>query len=173
MKKMIRFVILLLASVLFMQFAWFIGNSTKHQNTITAENVNLALRRTAHLLLKEKGDSTSQIPPVQQIDNSTWIIKLNQPFDYEKLPKLLQNSLNIQKITANYNVAIVDCNDGTLLLGYNFQDYYQNKNLACGGRTSDADNCRNIKVNFVNDIATVPKFPLLGCFFATFLAIAL
>lgn len=173
MKKMIRFVVLLLASVLFMQFAWFIGNSAEHKNTVNAENVNLALRRTAHLLLKENGDSTSQIPPVQQIDNTTWIIKINQPFDYETLPQLLQNSLNIQKITVNYNVAIVDCNDGTLLLGYNFQDYFQNKNLACGERVSDANNCRNIKVSFVNDVATVPKFPLLGWFFATFLAIAL
>lgn len=172
-KKIVKFAILFLASILFMQFVWFLGTSnTKSKTMQSSEKVNLALRRTAHLLLKDVGDSTSLIPPIQQLNEKTWLIKIEQAFAYEKLPDFLQKSFEIQKIEQNYNVAILACNDGTLLLGYNIQDYFQNKEIPCVGR-SDSKECRNIQVTFLDDLNTIPHFPILGWFFATFLATVL
>lgn len=155
-----------------MQFVWFLGTSNVVQKKLPSENVNLALRRTAHLLLKDVGDSISLIPPVQQINSTTWLIKIEQPFSYEKLPTFLQQSFDIHKINQDYNVAILACNDGTLLLGYNFQDYFQTKEIPCSGR-DDSKECRNIQVSFLNEEKNQQHFPLIGWFFATFLAIIL
>jgi hypothetical protein len=72
-----------------MQFVWHFSAKQTKNNSLFAEKVNLALRRTAHLLLKEVGDSTSLIPPVLQMNDKTWIIQLERPFTYEKLPNIL------------------------------------------------------------------------------------
>jgi hypothetical protein len=172
MKKFIKFVVLFLVSILFMQFVWFFSASQPKNSSLFAEKVNLALRRTAHLLLKDVGDSTSLIPPVLQINDKTWVIQLERAFTYEKLPDLLQSSFTIQQIQQNYNVAILSCNDGQLLLGYNYQDFFQNKDLSCGNRVRTSD-CRNIQVTFLDAITTTQQFPLTGWVFAVILALGL
>lgn len=99
-----------------------------------AEKVNLALRRTAHHLLTANGDSLSIIPAVQQPDANTFSIRVNQLFDYDKLPQLLQQSLDMQKIQRPYNVTIINCETGQLQLGYNFADLNQKRGVPCAGR---------------------------------------
>jgi hypothetical protein len=171
MKKLVKFVGLFLVSILLMQFVWYIRTTQPKNNSLFSEKVNLALRRTAHLLLKSAGDSTSLIPPVLQMNNKTWVIQLERPFSYEKLPNLLQSSFTIQQIQENYNVAILACSDGKLLLGYNYQDFFQNKDLTCGNRVPSSD-CRNIQVTFL-DTTTPQQFPLAGWLFAILLALGL
>jgi hypothetical protein len=141
-------------------------------NSLSSTNVNLALRRTAHLLLQDAGDITSFIPPIRHIAENTWLIQLEQGFVYDKLPNFLQQSLEVHHINQNYNVAIVACADGTLLLGYNFEDYFQNQNLPCNGRISTAD-CRHIQVTFLPDAIAHPYLPFIAWTLATALAITL
>jgi hypothetical protein len=172
MKKLVKFVGLFLVSILLMQFAWHIRTTQPKNNSLFSEKVNLALRRTAHLLLKSAGDSTSLIPPVLQMNDKTWVIQLERPFSYEKLPNLLQSSFTIQQIQENYNVAILACSDGKLLLGYNYQDFFQNKDLTCGNRVPSSD-CRNIQVTFLDTVTTPQQFPLTGWIFAILLAVSL
>ncbi len=168
MKPIAKFAILFLTSIVLLQLLWFISKPNKGKQTVSTEKVNLALRRTAHLLLKEAGDSSSLIPPVHQINEHTWLLQLEHSFAYEKLPNLLQKSFEINQIEENYNVSILSCADGTLLLGYNFQDYAQNKDLPCGGRAYTTD-CRNIQVTLLGETAILQQFSFLGWLFATFL----
>ncbi len=112
-----------------------------------AEGVNLALRRTAHHLLIANGDSSSAIPAVQQSDANTFMIRMDHLFDYDKLPALLQQSLDLHHIKRTYNVSILDCETGALQLGYNFADLSPKNGVPCGGRKRNPG-CYNLKITF-------------------------
>jgi len=118
-----------------------------------SEKVNLALRRTAHLLLVENGDSTSGISPVKQEDAGTFVVRINKLFDYDKLPGLLQKSLKVHGIDRGYDVSVFRCENSTIVLGYNFQDLNQKEGVPCNGRKLEAD-CYNLKVTFYPEIKT-------------------
>ncbi|GLU53789.1 winged helix-turn-helix domain-containing protein [Dyadobacter frigoris] len=118
-----------------------------------SEKVNLALRRTAHLLLVENGDSTSGITPVQQQDANTFLVRIDKLFDYDKLPDLLQKSLKIHGIDRGYDVSVLRCENSTIVLGYNFQDLNQKKGVPCSGRKLEAG-CYNLKVSFYPETKT-------------------
>jgi hypothetical protein len=148
--------LLLLTGLMLTQFVWLSPSEHRTESTHFTEKANLALRRTAHNLLKASGDSTSQIPPVQVINNHTFLIRLEQPFDYDALPELLQASLKLQQIKQNYNVAVLDCKKGQLHLGYSSLDLLKN-DIACVGR-EQAQNCSNIQVTFV-DSSKSPVLP--------------
>lgn len=113
-----------------------------------AEKANLALRRTAHHLLIANGDSLSQIPPVRQINASTFSIKVDHLFDYEKLPGLLKQSLDMQGIAEGYNVSVINCETGVLQLGYNFQDLNQKGGVPCENRQGEKG-CYHVQVSFI------------------------
>ena len=140
---------LLVMSLLFGRFAWI--NSVPDSSTSQRfeEKVNLALRRTGHRLLLASGDSTSRIPAVKKLDASSYVIQLNRPFDYDKLPPLLQESLDLHGIKNNYDVAVVDCKTNELHLGYNFMDYSKSKEVACIGR-EQLMGCYNLKITFAS-----------------------
>jgi len=122
-----------------------------------SEKINLALRRTAHHLLAAAGDRTSRIPPVQQVETGTWIIRLEHAFDYNRLPSLLQESFDRHGIHQPYDVAVLRCLDDELQLGYNAQDYARDTTVPCGGRDMNAE-CYNLQVTFAD---AIPRFGLL------------
>ncbi|QHV94463.1 winged helix-turn-helix domain-containing protein [Spirosoma endbachense] len=147
MRKVAVIIGLLVAGLLFTQFVWLTPVVRYTETDHFAQKVNLALRRTTHLLLKEKGDSTSRIPPVQQINATTFIVRLERPFDYGRLPALLQQSLDVHEIKTNYDVAVLDCTNGELQLGYNFRDVSEKNEVPCGGR-QQGRGCYNLQVIF-------------------------
>lgn len=171
LKKLALFVGLLMMSALLMQFVWQVSEPDRGGAALSAEKVNLALRRTADALLKEMGDSTSQIPPVEQIDAHIWLIRLEHTFDYDKLPSILQASLDLHGIVRNYDVAVLRCADGVLQLGYNFEDFAQNNSATCQGRDLPTD-CYNLQVTFASG-GKNSGLPLAGWFFSGLLAVAL
>jgi hypothetical protein len=116
----------------------------------SSEKVNLALRRTADGLLRAMGDSTSRIPAIEHADANTWRVRLDQPFQYEQLPGLLQASLELHGIRRPYEVAIRDCSDGTIDLGYHQADVVyppDNGTVPCSGRDMP-EGCHYIEVEF-------------------------
>ncbi|WP_353721592.1 winged helix-turn-helix domain-containing protein [Dyadobacter sp. 676] len=113
-----------------------------------SENVNLALRRTVHLLLLANSDSTSKIEPVSQSDAGTFSVRINHALDYDKLPPLLQQSLEAYRIERPYNVALLDCETGTLRLGYQFFDLGRPGGVPCAGRAKDKS-CYTLQIRFV------------------------
>jgi hypothetical protein len=112
------------------------------------EKINLALRRTADQLLRIACDSTSQIPSIVQTKDGIWQIRLEQNFDYDSLPAILQASLTLHHIDLAYDVLVKKCGDGTIALGYNHLDFQQQGNVACGGRKR-SEECQFIEVSFI------------------------
>lgn len=147
LKKSAVVAVLLLTGLLFTQFARLPAPMDTQESRF-AEKVNLALRRTAHHLLAESGDSTSSIAPVERMGN-TFLIRLERPFDYNRLPVLLKESFQVHDIQANYDVAVLNCVDGLLQLGYNVQDVQTGEGVPCGGREQDGD-CYNLEVIFTH-----------------------
>ncbi|MEO6039011.1 MAG: winged helix-turn-helix domain-containing protein [Saprospiraceae bacterium] len=136
--------VLLLSSLLFVRFAW--TTPAKDVDSQFAEKVNLALRRTGHCLLLANGDSTTRIAPVQTTGAGTFLLRLERPFNYNLLPKLLQESFNLHDIHANYDVAVLDC-AGIMQLGYDVGDLTGREGVPCGGREQTGD-CHNLQVSF-------------------------
>lgn len=153
--RIIALSVVLLTALLFVQFVRSTPTSAQTEKNRFAEKVNLALRRTAHQLLLAAGDSTSQIPPVQQTDANTFLIRLDHSFDYGKLPELLQKSLQIHAINDKYDVAVLNCSDGKIQLGYSVLDIREKKTVACSGR-AQTNGCYNLQVRFSTPEAASP-----------------
>lgn len=148
--------LLLLISLL---FARFVGPSFIVNKPYTPEKVNLALRRTVHHLLRAAGDSTSRIPAVQQRDSQRFRVRMNHAFDYDRLPALLQESFRLHKVTGEYTVAVLDCANGELQLGYSGKDVLGSKPVPCTGR-SITPGCYILQVTFDASAEPVHPFPL-------------
>ncbi len=150
LKSALLFFVLLFS----LSFVWVKG--LLYPNTEPFEShVNLALRRTAHLLLKNAGDSTSRIAPVQHTDSQNFSVTVSQNFNYDALPKILDESLKIQGITQNYKVLILDCTTKVLELGYNSFDYKNKNEIACVGR-SQTPKCYVLNLSF-ESLPAVPN----------------
>jgi DNA-binding winged helix-turn-helix (wHTH) protein len=121
--------------------------SGNNESVQFAEKVNLALRRTAHHLLVENGDSLSKIPAIQQQDVNTFNVRVDRLFDYDKLPQLLQESFAQHDIVRPYTVSILNCESGEIQLGYSVKDLTSKKGVPCAGRKQEPG-CYNIQVNF-------------------------
>jgi DNA-binding winged helix-turn-helix (wHTH) protein len=171
MKKIAPFIALFLLSMLLMQFVWAVSEPSQRPG-LSAEKVNLALRRSADKLLKEAGDSSSRIPPVEKAAANVWLLRLENNFNYDLLPAILQESFDVHGISDNYDVAVLRCLDGNLELGYNFKDFSENKDAPCGGRDMESG-CYNIQVTFLTGESGHKGLPVLGWLFSGMLAIAL
>lgn len=154
---------LLVISLLFGQLAWISPASEETNQQRFEEKTNLALRRTGHRLLLASGDSISRIPAVKKLSTNSYVIQLNKPFDYDKLPPLLQESLDLHDIKNNYDVAVVDCKTNELHLGYNFMDYSKSKEVACVGR-EQLMGCYNLKITFAAPATPTASFPVWWTF---------
>jgi Transcriptional regulatory protein, C terminal len=121
----------------------------------SSEKINLALRRTAHHLLRAAGDSTSRIATVIQSDPQTYRLRLDHAFDYERLPKLIQSSFRAHQITGAYDVAVLDCTTGALELGYTVGDLTNGEPVPCVGRSRKAG-CYVLQVTFAPPAASPP-----------------
>lgn len=128
--------------------AWLVPlNSQAPTTDFSPEKVNLALRRTADELLRASGDSTSRIPAIEQTQSDVWRVQLEQPFSYDLLPFLLQQSLEVHGISRPYQVAVRRCADEVIELGYHQLDYAQDSTVPCGGRVMP-EGCHFIEITF-------------------------
>ncbi len=150
--------LLLTMGVLLLPFVWQLTARNQSGSSFSEEKINLALRRTAHLMLAAAGDSKSPIGPVVKTDICTWQIRMDHSLNYDILPKILQESFDQHLIGDSYNVAILNCADGELQLGYNYQDYVENKDVPCGGRDMAAG-CYQLQVNFPELEPVNNRFP--------------
>lgn len=168
LRKITWFALLFLMSIVFLQFAWLVS-SEKNNIIPKSEKVNLALRRCAHRMLAEGGDSTTQVSPITQSAENTWRLRLEQGFNYDRLPALLQESFEVYGIMSDYDVAIMRCTDDTVQLGYNFMDFSSNKVAACMGRDFEGG-CYKIDVIFPLKQKRGASLPLAGWFLSGMMA---
>ena len=146
-KSLWKYLALFIVGLLLMQFVLHFSANTPKEHGLYPEKVNLALRRTAHLILLKAGDSTSQVAPITQETENSWLVRLHKQINYDSLPELLQSSFDIYGIHDDYDVAIISCFDGMIILGYNYSDYEKNKTMPCSGREA-GPGCYNLKVTF-------------------------
>ncbi|MBC7569432.1 MAG: response regulator transcription factor [Spirosoma sp.] len=147
MKKIVLVLSLLVAGLLFAQVNRLPAATGRTDQPDFTQQANLALRRTAHHLLREAGDSTSRIPAVQQVHAATFQIRLDHALNYKKLPALLQQSLALYALDDPYDVAVLDCTAGTVQLGYTVTDLTQRNDVPCVGRDQQPG-CYTIRVSF-------------------------
>ncbi len=112
-----------------------------------SEKINLALRQTAHRLMILSGDSTSTIAPVKKTGDNVYLVKLEHHFNYDSLPSILQNSFDAFDIKGKYDVAVWDCQNQELVLGYRSINLSKESEAACTGRNQGL-NCYNFTVTF-------------------------
>jgi DNA-binding winged helix-turn-helix (wHTH) protein len=145
-----------LPPVLFLFAACFAASCHAVYADEYSEKVNLALRRTAHHLLKSTGDRHSPIALVEHPAPHVWRIQMKRTFAYDSLPALLQSSFETYGLSAPYEVAIIDCIDLSILLGYHFADLKQSGGVPCAERSAPPD-CSYIQVTFA--VAPAPNSP--------------
>jgi hypothetical protein len=140
------------------------------QRGVSADQVNLAMRRTADGLLRQSGDSTSRIPAVVQAKAGVWQVRLEQPFAYEQLPMLLQASFDVYGIQQPYEVAVRRCTDNTIDLGYHQLDFLETNAVSCGGREMP-EGCHFLEVTFLKSGEKSLFWAWTGIFWLLFLGI--
>lgn len=143
---------LALSGLLALQAVWppRAGNAAEERRF--AEQVNLALRQTAHRLLALAGNHTGTIPPVQQEEKNVWLVRLEQNFDYDSLSPILREALLQHRVEGDYNVAVLDCQLDQLMLGYAANTEKPVTDIPCGGRDQTAG-CYNLRVTFPDHAA--------------------
>lgn len=157
-----QFVVIMAVLLVSLVFALFVRLTPSVGDPhYSAEKINLALRRTAHHLLTEAGDTSSRIPPVQQPKPGTFTIQLGHTFDYNRLPALLDASLKLHGINGNYDVAVLDCQKGELQLGYNVRDLKSDQPVPCSGR-EQASGCFTIQITLLQPEAPTQPTPTWG-----------
>ncbi|GAB3175587.1 winged helix-turn-helix domain-containing protein [Telluribacter humicola] len=161
MGKVVVGTVLLLSVLLFAQFVGLAPEDNRREDERQfAQKADLALRRTAHHLLLEKGDSTTRIAPVRHVNKTTYSIQLEESFDYDRIPGLLQESLTLHHISTGYNVAVLDCEKGELQLGYNIIDFTKAGEVPCTGR-QQVGGCHQLQVTFAAP-SPEPTLPAAG-----------
>ncbi len=135
-----------------------------------SEKINLALRQTAHRLLILSGDSTSTIAPVKKTGDNVYLVKLEHHFNYDSLPSILQKSFDAFEIKGKYDVAVWDCQNQELVLGYTSFEFLKGSGVSCSGRDQGL-NCYNFTVTFTEFPSNSAQSPwiwfLLGGFMAS------
>ncbi len=147
---------LVVTGLLFIQFARLVPATASTGEGHLSEKINLALRRTAHQLLLENGDSTSRIPPILTLSDGIYLLRLERPFNYDRLPVLLKESFALHGVAGNYDVAVLNCLNGELQLGYNAQEVGSSNEVTCGGRQQGIG-CYNLQVTFVQANTAGPR----------------
>jgi hypothetical protein len=144
--KTLSLVLLLSAGGLLLHYT-LSGKPQEADDDRFSEKVNLALRRTAHHLLLVSGDSTGRIAPVEKTGDATWEVRLERAFSYDSLPAILQTSFDLHGIDKNFDVAVYNCADRILELGYHNLDYLTTHEVPCAGREQKGD-CYRLQVSF-------------------------
>jgi Transcriptional regulatory protein, C terminal len=133
---------------------------------LAPDKVNLALRRTADKLLRLSGDSTSLIPAVEQRNALTWRVLLKQPFNYDELPALLEESLNQYNIQVPYEVKVRRYDDETIDLGYHRVDLLKGNEVPCQSREM-TETSHFIEITFLQNVSETPAPAKAGNSFTT------
>lgn len=110
------------------------------------DRVNLALRQVGHKLLNLEGNETSTIPPVEVIHIYQYKLSMQDSFNYDTLPFLIDQAFTSFNIKERYRVSVERCEDALLILGYNDKAFLEG-DVACRGREQVSD-CNNIYVTF-------------------------
>ena len=112
------------------------------------EHINLALRKTMHVLLSMKGDTSSRIAAVEQVNDSVWRVRTDQRINYDSLPVVIKSVFDQYGISRAFTATLKRCESETIDLGFHFNDVKEGV-VACLGREFP-EGCHFLEVSFVN-----------------------
>lgn len=122
------------------------GLRSSKKKTWKPESVNLALRQVAHQLYALCDNHKGRIEAVAQSGSHVFSIRVEEYVDYDKLPALIDRALTDFDLPKKYEVALKNCEDDKIELGYTYIALTRN-DVACGGREYNL-NCSNVQITF-------------------------
>lgn len=94
-----------LLGLLLVQGYWF-GKAFSLEERAFDEKVHLSLRAVAHGVLKQRGDPTTRIRPVEQPAANQYRVALAAPVTYATVHELVQQELASQRVLEPYELAL-------------------------------------------------------------------
>lgn len=96
----------------------------------------ILLRRVAHEILLQAGDSTSRVLPVKKISENEYRISFENSFSFqpESLVTTTQRVLTKDPLATDYVVNVLNCADATVAYGYAVAANKKDDIVACIGR---------------------------------------
>ena len=122
------------------------GLRSSQQKDWKPESVNLALRQVAHQLYLICDNHTARIEAVEQSGPYVFSIRVEEYVDYDKLPALIDKALTDFGLPKKYEVALKNCEDDKIELGYTYVALTSNE-VACRGREYEL-NCSKVQLTF-------------------------
>lgn len=131
------FAVLMIASA-------FTGRSGVDVRTQT----NLLVRQIGHRLLLQSGDSSSQVLPVREVKQGTFVLEFenNFLFSHDSLMVLSRRSFPESLFPSGYTVSVHDCGERNIVYGYQINNSSPDI-LACEGRKQPRG-CYTIEISF-------------------------
>lgn len=120
----------------------------------TSNDVNLALREIADHILREENDFTTLIPPIQKEAEGTYLIKTSAPIDYFTLRPTVDRILKRHGFQPDYRLSLLNCESGSVELGFLARASDENKEVACQEREQNT-NCYNLRLTLINTNDTI------------------
>ncbi len=121
-----------------------------------SESVNLALRQVAHQLYALCDNHSERIEAVEQSSPYVFSIRVEEYVDYDQLPSLIHKTLTEFNLPTEYEVALKNCEDDKIELGYTYIALARN-GVACQGRVYDL-NCSIVQLTFYEPKKESPLF---------------
>lgn len=102
----------------------------------------IVLRKIAHEVLRSAGDSSSRIPPIQQLSDTEFRIRFENSFSFEpdSLVQTIHQVMNEHALGEKYIVNVLEPSTGEVVFGYAMLGKGQDNIVPCLGREQLARN---------------------------------
>ncbi|SOE22328.1 Transcriptional regulatory protein, C terminal [Spirosomataceae bacterium TFI 002] len=115
------------------------------------EHRQIVLRKIAHTLLVQSGDSTSRVMPIVKVNDSRYQLKFENEFEFvtDTLINSINNTLNNSDLPDSYMVNVLQCKSSEIVYAYEVSsktDYL----IPCSGIVNPKD-CYIVQIDFMKN----------------------
>lgn len=130
--------------------------ATRSRTTLPANDPaaeKIMMRQIGHELLRQAGDSTSRILPVEELTGGEYLIRFSAPFVFipDSLVATVARVVAANNLPPSYLVEVINCAEPwEVIFGYQIAKDSAHNVVACLGR-KQVKSCYNIKVKFAGN----------------------
>lgn len=142
-------IVLILVSMVFQ-------SCTKTQEPAANQVVKIALRDVGHQLLLSNQDSTTVVPPIQDLGDNRYQLQFNTPLSIhpDSLVQQVKTSFKKANLSNNYITEVQRCSDNQVAYSYQMKQDIEQGIVPCGGRSLKPD-CYTITIAFYTIKTTI------------------
>src|SRR5688572_8781427 len=129
----IRVAIIALIGLLCIQVYWF-KNAYDIQEAQFNDKVNLSLRAVGDGILKAKGKDRVEIAPVKQLATNSFLVEINESFEYTILDSLVRKQFRHHNIAAPFALTVYDAHNSLIVGNQYNQGASSPDNATCVSR---------------------------------------